>query len=828
MNGNAITKNLITKFNMEMFDLSGVDIIVSFIKKSGYDKLEPFLKSVLNKNIPIRVLTSTYMSITDPIALSKLLDLLGEGNVKLYNGGAPSFHPKAYFFKNGKNIEKSYILIGSSNISEPALTNGIEWNYQVNCSDDFNAYNYYQNQFEDLFYNCSYTMTEKNIKEYRDTLIVQKENDSNMNTNKHYIQHTLLSNKIRENRVENLFRPNQAQEEALFELEKTREDGNKKALIVAATGIGKTFLAAFDSQLFESVLFIAHREEILNQAYETFAKVRGNKNLGKYFGNIHDLDKTILFASVQTLSREEHLLKFKHSSFKYIIIDEFHHAKANTYRKILDYFKPEFLLGLTATPHRLDKKDVLELCDYNIPYEANLFSSINRDWLVPFYYYGIYDDTVKYDNISFINGKYIEKELSKALRIERRSELIYKNYMKHRRNCTIGFCVDIDHAEAMADFFNKKGVLASTIHSDYSRKHIEERKEAIRKLKSGEIEIIFAVDMLNEGVDIPNIDLLLFLRPTESPTVFLQQLGRGLRHCENKVRLKVLDFIGNYKNVEMLPFWLSGKTANNAFEKRQIVEGLLKQDIIPKGCYVDFDLQVIDLFEKMFKSKLKIKELIEGLYFECKSLNCHIPTRVEFFKHLDNINYINLKKSSKLNPFKNYLKFISQVEKNYISKEFLNSDAFRYINMLETTSMQSLYKIAIFKTFLSNNTMNKEITRKQIEQSFYDFYRSKRHWPDLDRYKTRNDFRNWKPKDYWELAQENPIYYLCKTHNEIFEYDKDNFKMKIKIDIDKWLNNDFFINQIKDIIEFRRIEFLDKRLNQKSYEYSNKQVEYKI
>ena len=174
------------------------------------------------------------------------------------------------------------------------------------------------------------------------------------------------------------------------------------------------------------------------------------------------------------------------------------------------------------------------------------------------------------------------------------------------------------------------------------------------------------------------------------------------------------------------------------------------------------------------------------------------------------------------------MKFISQVEKAYIPKEFLNSDAFRYINMLETTSMQSLYKIAIFKTFLSNNTMNKEITREQIEQSFYDFYRNKRHWPDLDRYKTRNDFRNWKPKDYWELAQENPVYYLCKTHNEIFEYDKDNFKMKIKIDIDKWLNNDFFINQIKDIIEFRRIEFLDKRLNQKSYEYSNKQVEYKI
>lgn len=815
MQGNAITKDLIIKFNKEVNDLSGVDIIVSFIKKSGYDKIEPFLKSLLDQNIPIRVLTSTYMSITEPVALSKLLDLLGEENIKLYNGGAPSFHPKAYFFKSRTDIMKSYVLVGSSNISKPALTNGIEWNYQVNCDDDFEAYQKYQNEFDDLFNNHAYSLTEKDIKEYRDTLVVEKLNIAKNNTNKHYMDHIKEATEKYEYKVKNLFEPNQPQDEALFELNRTREEGNEKALVIAATGIGKTFLAAFDSKSFDSVLFIAHREEILNQAYETFAKVRGSNDLGKYFGKESCVEKPVLFASVQTLSRKEHLSKFKEHSFKYIVIDEFHHASAPTYRKILEFFKPEFLLGLTATPHRLDKKDVLQLCDYNVPYEANLFSAINRNWLVPFYYYGIHDDTVKYENIRFINGKYVDNELSKALRVEKRSELIYKHYIKHRKNCAIGFCVDINHAEAMAEYFKQKGVATATIHSDFSRKHLEKRQDALRKLKNGEIDIIFAVDMLNEGVDVPNIDLLLFLRPTESPTVFLQQLGRGLRHSEGKSHLKVLDFIGNYRNVEMLPFWLSGKTADTSKGKKRIVKELIEQKIIPEGCYIDFDLQVIDLFEKMFESKRKIKELIVELYLECKGIVSHIPTRVEFFEHLDNVNYSNLKKSSKLNPFKNYLGFLNEMEEGYIPKGFLASDAFEYINMLETTNMQTLYKIAILQTFISDAIMHKEINRKQVEESFFSFYNNKRNEPDLDRYTSRKEFRKWSPKEFWKVAEENPIRFLSKTHSDIFEYDKDKCILRIKLNIDSWLDNEFFVNQVKDCIEFRRIEFLDKRLNYK-------------
>ncbi len=814
MYGNAITMDLLIKFNMDVSDLGAVDIIVSFIKKSGYDQIEFFLKSALEHNVPIRILTSTYMSITDPVALSRLIDLLGEGNVKLYNGGAPSFHPKAYFFKSKSDENRSYLLVGSSNISKPALTKGVEWNYQVNCSDDPEAYYNYQSQFEDLFNNHAYVLTEKDIKEYRETLIVQKEKSGKNNINKYYMKHIRSENRSAIKKATCLYRPNQPQDEALFELKKTREDGNDKALVVAATGVGKTFLAAFDSLEYNTVLFVAHREEILNQAYNTFAKVRGDKKLGRYFASFRDVDCEVLFASVQTLSMEKHLTKFNKNSFEYIVIDEFHHVAAPTYRTIIDYFVSTFFLGLTATPYRLDKKDILQLCDYNVAYEANLFSAINRDWLVPFYYYGIYDDTVEYDNIRFINGKYIDKELSKVLRIEKRAELIYKHYMKHKRKGTIGFCVDIDHAEEMATYFKGKGSNAVTMHSDFSRENIEGRATAIEKMKTGEIEIIFAVDMLNEGVDIPEIDLLLFLRPTESPTVFFQQLGRGLRHSEEKAYLKVLDFIGNYRKVEMLPFWLSGKTGNSLSHKQTILNELIQQNSLPEGCYIDFDLQVIDIFKNIFTSKRKIQDLIEELYNECKMLVGHIPTRMEFFEHLDNVDYDNIKKTTKLNPFRNYMTFINRLEQGYIPEGFLDSDALKFINMLETTSMQALYKVAMLKAFIKEESVLMEVGREEIEASFYEFYKNKRNWPDLARHKTRKDFKEWESKDYWELAQENPVHFLSKTHSDIFEYDKKTSILSIKLDLSKWIKSSFFVEQVKDCLEFRRAEFLDKRLQQ--------------
>ena len=318
MGMNAVTKDLIERLNVNDQDLMGIDIIVSFIKLSGYKQLEPMLKDALRRSIPVRVLTSTYMNVTEPAALSELYNLLGEGNVRLYNGRAPSFHPKAYFFKS-KEKYQSYVLVGSSNISRVALTNGIEWNYQVEASVDQDSYDYYMEQFEYLFKYDSYALDTEKISEYRRTLILPDAERKISRINEHY-------NKYRQNnnykkRLSNLFEPNQSQTEALIELKRTKNEGNDKALVVVATGVGKTFLAAFDSMDYKSVLFVAHREEILNQAYDTFAKVRGSEDLGRVFNGYQEVDKKVVFASVQSLSRKEHIAKFESNNFEYVIIE---------------------------------------------------------------------------------------------------------------------------------------------------------------------------------------------------------------------------------------------------------------------------------------------------------------------------------------------------------------------------------------------------------------------------------------------------------------------------------------------------------------------------
>ena len=246
-----------------------------------------------------------------------------------------------------------------------------------------------------------------------------------------------------------LFEPKGAQIEALYALNNTREEGFDKALIVAATGIGKTYLAAFDSKDSQRILFVAHREEIIKQAARSFKNVRNSEDIGYFFNSTKDKDKSMIFALVQTLGKDEYLNEeyFKKDYFDYIIIDEFHHAVSNNYRKIIDYFTPKFLLGLTATPERLDSKDVFSLCDYNTVYEIRLCDAINKGYLVPFRYYGIYDDTVDYTNVEFKNGKYVEKQLEEALMFNKRAELILNHYKKYNSKRALGFCTSKRHAE---------------------------------------------------------------------------------------------------------------------------------------------------------------------------------------------------------------------------------------------------------------------------------------------------------------------------------------------------------------------------------------------
>ena len=521
-----------------------VDIIVSFLMESGVKLLLDELENALQRGAKIRILTGNYLGITQPSALYLIKSRLGDRvDLRFYNEKNRSFHPKSYMFHY---VDYSELYIGSSNISKSALTSGIEWNYRFSSKKDSENYDKFFEAFQELFVHHSIVIDDVELKKYSKSwhhpAVAKDLERYDAEYPEHLEQSDASKGKI-------LYEPRGTQIEALCALKETRAEGAKKALVQAATGVGKTYLAAFDSKNYERVLFVAHKEEILKQAADSFYNVRNSEDYGFFNGNTKCTDKSVIFASVATLGKTEYLNETYFSSdyFDYIIIDEFHHVVSEQYRRIVSYFTPKFLLGLTATPERMDGRNIYELCDYNVPYEISLKEAINKGMLVPFHYYGIFDET-DYSKLRIIRGRYDEKDLNKVyIGNARRYDLIYKYYCKYSSKRALGFCCSRAHAEEMAKQFSQRGIPSVAVYSNADSEFSMERGEAIEKLKAGEIKVIFSVDMFNEGVDVPSVDMVLFLRPTESPIVFLQQLGRGLRKSKGKEYLNVLDFIGNYE-----------------------------------------------------------------------------------------------------------------------------------------------------------------------------------------------------------------------------------------------------------------------------------------
>lgn len=338
-------------------------------------------------------------------------------------------------------------------------------------------------------------------------------------------------------------------------------------------------------------------------------------------------------------------------------MDEFHHAVTDQYRKIIDYFTPKFLLGLTATPERMDGRSIYEICDYNVPYEISLKDAINKGMLVPFHYYGIYDKT-DYSGFRPERGRYREEDLNHAyIGNKERYELIYRHYMKYRSRKAMGFCSTRQHAEDMAGEFIRRGILSAAVYSDADGEYSETRDIAIEKLKNGEIRVIFSVDMFNEGIDITSVDMVMFLRPTESPVVFLQQLGRGLRRCRGKKYLNVLDFIGNYEKAGRVLHLLSGDACSNGIPAEKVCE----EQNFPDGCTVDFDLRLIDLFQELARRNQTVKERIRSEYDHVKELLGKVPGRMELFTYMDDAVYQLCTNRPAENPFRRYLEYLHEL-----------------------------------------------------------------------------------------------------------------------------------------------------------------------
>lgn len=775
-----------------------VDIIVSFLMESGVKMLLQELENTLKRGARIRILTGNYLGITQPSALYLIKRKLGNrADLRFYCEKGRSFHPKSYIFHYADHSE---LYIGSSNISRSALTSGIEWNYRFSSKKDSENYAEFFHTFEDLFENHSIIIDDKELKRYSQNWhrpAVAKDLD------KYDFEQETEDTKIKP-----MYEPRGAQIEALCALEDTRAEGAKKALIHAATGIGKTYLAAFDSKSYEKVLFVAHREEILKQAADSFRNVRNSENYGFFTGDEKCTDKSVIFASVATLGKSEYLDEkyFAPNYFDYVVIDEFHHAVNDQYRKIVEYFKPQFLLGLTATPERMDGKNIYEICDYNVPYEISLKDGINKGMLVPFHYYGIYDET-DYTKLHVVRGKYAEEDLNKTyIGNAYRHDLIYKYYCKYGSKQALGFCCSRAHAEEMAKEFSKRGIPSAAVYSNADGEFSMDRTEAIEKLESGKIKVIFSVDMFNEGVDIPSVDMVMFLRPTESPIVFLQQLGRGLRRSKGKEYLNVLDFIGNYEKAGKVRYLLTGKSKT----EKQTYSPADKTDY-PDDCFVDFDMKLIDLFAEMDKKQQTIKEQIKNEYFRVKELLGKQPSRMDLFTYMDDDIYQMTITHSNENPFKKYLEYLNELnELTDEQKSFCQGIGKEFIKLLENTNMTKVYKMPVLMAFYNHGDVRMEVTEEELLTSWKEFFSMGTNWKDLDTGITYEQYCKISDKDHIKRIIKMPVNFLVKSGKGFFVKKEDSV-LALRDEMKEIIKNPVLAEQMKDVIEYRAMDYYQRR-----------------
>ena len=589
-------ENLDDYLNNFISQSTKINIAVSFFFNSGLNLIIESLKKFKNKK-NINIIESNYLNSTEPNALKTLLDLKNQGaNVYIYDSenSKKGFHLKCYAFKDDSN-NFYRTIIGSSNVSRSAFRISHEMN---SLSFNKDSYKNFVHEFEQYL---------------KDQYCLELNED--------FIKNYELNYKTEENiflkNEENITRsdieiipykePNIIQKDALEILNSNRDLGVKKGLVVMATGLGKTILSALDVSNFEPsrMLFIAHREEILSQSFDTFKKFIKGKTFGYYQAQNKEINKNYLFASIQTIGKKSELEKFSKNDFDYIIIDEFHHAGAKSYKNLIEYFKPKFMLGLTATPNRSDNVDILQFLGNNLLYKKDLIDGINADLLCNFEYHGINDKHVDYTKITWRGKKFDETELDNNLNTDLRADYIFNSWKKLKQTRTLAFCSSIKQSDFLANFFLKQNIRAVSVH----RKSKVNRSDAIAKIKTPDIDIIFSVDLFNEGIDIPAVDTILMIRPTESKIIFLQQFGRGLRKAEGKEVVKVIDFIGNHKSFLEKPSALFGFDLNHNNIRKFINDYENGELELPKNSRVLFDTESIEFMKVRTKTKIDIVKM---------------------------------------------------------------------------------------------------------------------------------------------------------------------------------------------------------------------------
>lgn len=648
--GNKVLNELISELNkcIEFY------ISVAFITTSGITPLLETLKVLEKRNIKGKILTTDYLNFSEPKALKKLLEF---SNIELKLYSKENFHTKGYIFKFDDHYK---MIVGSSNLTQTALTKNKEWNLKISSLEEGYLTENVISEFN-MLWNEADELTLDWINTYESIYKKQRE----------YARKTTVPS-ITQYKL----KPNKMQVAAIQSLQKLRENGKDKGLLISATGTGKTYLSAFEIREYnpKRALFLVHREQIAKQALNSFKNVFGDtKSMGILSGNSKDIDKEFIFSTVQTLSKDDILNSFDEDTFDYIVIDEVHKAGAKTYQKIVNHFKPKFLLGMTATPERSDDFDIFKMFNHNIAYEIRLKQALEEDLLCPFHYFGISDievDGVLLDDESDFRYLVAEERVNHII-----DKINFYGYCGDRVKGLI-FCSNKEEAFELSRLFNERGYRTVALTGDNSQ---AQREDAINRLEEDHsdncLDYIFTVDIFNEGVDIPSVNQVIMLRPTQSSIVFVQQLGRGLRKSNNKEYVVILDFIGNYKNNFLIPIALSGdRTFNKDTIRRYVMEG---SRIIPGCSTINFDeITKKMIFQSIDTANFNDIKLIKESYNSLKQKIGRIPSLMDFDKY-NSVDPLRIFDNKSLGS---YYKFLKKYEKEYTIE--LNSSQELFIEFI--------------------------------------------------------------------------------------------------------------------------------------------------
>ena len=655
-------------------------ISVAFITQSGIALIKSQLSDLMDKGIKGKILISPYLDFDDPVAMQELLKLKNV-EVRL----APEslqMHAKFYLFEHeGKQV----LISGSSNLTHNALKINYEWNIKLTSTHNGELIQATKKEFEKIWAKSDVLTTEK-IDSY-----ARKR------------QKTIRVDQIREEEIAEYqitsIEPNKMQKEALKGLQAIRDSGKKKSLVISATGTGKTYLSAFDVQQFEPkrMLFIVHREQILQKSLKDFQKVlQFPESEGLIYHSGADLTgKKYVFATIQTLSRDYHLNLFSEDYFDYILIDEVHKAGADSYKKVMAHFNPEFFLGMTATPERTDGQNIYELFDYNIAYEIRLQDALDNDMLCPFIYFGVKDIE--------IDGRLIDEKtnitnLTSPERVKHILQKIDFYGVSGGKVKGLIFCSSKQEAHELTLKLNQNGKACRALTGD---DNIETRNEVVSQLEKGELEYILTVDIFNEGIDIPSVNQVVMLRNTQSSIVFVQQLGRGLRKHESKEYVTIIDFIGNYKNNYLIPIALFGdKSMNKDNYRRELRE----PNILNGLTTINFEeVAKEQIFKSITSTSLSNMKILQEAYVDLENKLGRSPLLVDYLNYNSIDPIVFFENSS----FKNYVDVLNKFSKNHL---LLSEVEAKWLNFLtfELLPGKRKHELLLLEELIKNNKISKD------------------------------------------------------------------------------------------------------------------------